>query len=117
MLAVQGSKFESSRSGDEINYFCLNIIIDRVNLSVSPLPALDSKSSRNPAANFSNVFENYDFVSHPPSPKRGHCSKSSFSAGKKDEVTIHVCDEGRKTSKYFICQRSFLIQVSLVAEF
>lgn len=33
--------------------------------------------------------------------------------GQIDEVTIHVCDEGRKTSKYFFCQRNLLVHVRL----
>lgn len=38
-------------------------------------------------------------------------SKNSFTASSKDEVTIHVCDEGRRTSKYFFCQKKLLVQV------
>jgi hypothetical protein len=33
--------------------------------------------------------------------------------GQIDEVTIHVCDEGRRTSKYFFCQRNLLVHVRL----
>jgi hypothetical protein len=74
------------------------------------ISADDSKSNRNSFDSF-KLPENYSSVALAPLTN-SNMSKNLSENWKRDEVTIHVCDEGRKTSKYFFCQRNLLIHVS-----
>jgi hypothetical protein len=76
------------------------------------ISADDSKSNR-ASLDSLKMPENYSSVALVPLAK-SNMSKNLAENGKRDEVTIHVCDEGRKTSKYFFCQRNLLIHVSTV---
>jgi hypothetical protein len=71
----------------------------------------DENRSNRSSFDSSKISENYSSVSLAPLTK-SNISKNLTENGKRDEVTIHVCDEGRKTSKYFFCQRNLLIHVS-----
>ena len=117
MLAIQGSSFDSNWTG------VLSIRSDRRLLVESNWTAnaeradanteinfiVDYKGGRNSAMHSAKVTENQ--LRKSISPKRRARSKNSFSNASKDEVTIHVCDEGRRTSKYFFCQKKMLVHV------
>jgi hypothetical protein len=83
--------------------------VERAGANVAVTVIADCKYGRNSAIYSAKGIENQSRKSI--SPKRRPRSKNSFSAASKDEVTIHVCDEGRRTSKYFFCQKKLLVQV------
>ena len=80
--------------------------------SISPMSQTTEKSQQRKGVDFTTAFENYNVLSKNGAHKRSSGAKPHLGSGKRDEVTIHVCDEGRQTSKYFFCQRSLLIAVS-----